>query len=179
MAVIIQLRRGTAVEWTDANPVLEEGEIGAELDTGKFKMGNGVDAWIPLEYSSGIQGDPGTDGALWYDGEGAPDGATGVDGDYYLDIVNGDVYKKDGTWSVVASAKGPQGEQGETGEGLTFNWDETALGVRVGDEGSYNYVELKGVQGEQGDPGDPVGNFDGGGPDSVYTTLIIDGGVEL
>lgn len=52
MAVNIQLRRGNASEWTSANPVLMEGELGLELDTGKYKIGNGSTAWNSLSYSS-------------------------------------------------------------------------------------------------------------------------------
>lgn len=50
MATQIQLRRGTAAEWTSANPTLAEGEIGLELDTSKFKIGNGSDNWTTLDY---------------------------------------------------------------------------------------------------------------------------------
>lgn len=50
MAVIIQIRRGTAAQWTDANPTLADGEIGLEKDTGKEKIGDGVTAWNSLGY---------------------------------------------------------------------------------------------------------------------------------
>ena len=52
MAIRIQNRRGTASEWTTANPTLSSGEIGFETDTGKFKIGNGSTAWSDLDYSS-------------------------------------------------------------------------------------------------------------------------------
>jgi hypothetical protein len=52
MAIRIQNRRGTASEWTTANPTLSSGEIGFETDTGKFKIGNGSTAWDDLVYSS-------------------------------------------------------------------------------------------------------------------------------
>ena len=48
MAVQIQFRRGTALEWSTANPVLAEGELGVVTDTGRYKIGNGVDAWNAL-----------------------------------------------------------------------------------------------------------------------------------
>ena len=38
MAVTIQIRRGTAASWTSSNPILAEGELAVELDTGKFKI---------------------------------------------------------------------------------------------------------------------------------------------
>jgi hypothetical protein len=46
----IKLRRGTAAEWTSANPVLADGETGFERDTNKVKIGNGVTAWASLPY---------------------------------------------------------------------------------------------------------------------------------
>ena len=45
-----QFRRGTAAQWTSANPTLAAGEPGLETDTGKFKVGNGSTAWNSLAY---------------------------------------------------------------------------------------------------------------------------------
>lgn len=53
MAQLIQHRRGTAAEWTAANPVLAAGELGLELDTGRFKFGNGSTTWTGLAYAGG------------------------------------------------------------------------------------------------------------------------------
>lgn len=55
MPTKIQFRRGTYTQWANANPILSEGEIGLELDTSKFKIGNGSSAWNSLSYG-GIQG---------------------------------------------------------------------------------------------------------------------------
>jgi len=49
----IQLRRGTAAAWTSANPILAAGEVGAETDTGRTKVGDGVTAWTSLAYADG------------------------------------------------------------------------------------------------------------------------------
>lgn len=46
----IRLRRDTAANWTAANPVLLNGEIGLETDTRKFKAGNGSSTWSSLSY---------------------------------------------------------------------------------------------------------------------------------
>jgi hypothetical protein len=46
----IQIRRGTAAQWTSANPVLSAGELGFETDTGLLKGGNGSTAWNSLPY---------------------------------------------------------------------------------------------------------------------------------
>jgi hypothetical protein len=55
MAVVtqIQIRRGTAAQWTSTNPTLAAGEQGFETDTGKFKIGNGSTAWTSLAYAAG------------------------------------------------------------------------------------------------------------------------------
>jgi len=55
MATRMQQRRGTATQWTDANPVLAAGEIGFETDTGQFKMGDGVTAWASLSYFKNLE----------------------------------------------------------------------------------------------------------------------------
>ncbi|MBB5167194.1 hypothetical protein [Mycobacterium sp. AZCC_0083] len=46
----IQLRRGTAAQWTSANTLLAAGELGAETDTGKLKVGDGSSHWNALYY---------------------------------------------------------------------------------------------------------------------------------
>jgi hypothetical protein len=50
MATRMQQRRGTADQWTAADPVLAPGEIGFETDTGQFKIGDGTNHWADLSY---------------------------------------------------------------------------------------------------------------------------------
>ena len=50
MADLIQIRRDTASNWTSANTVLAQGELGAETDTSKIKIGNGSTVWNSLGY---------------------------------------------------------------------------------------------------------------------------------
>jgi hypothetical protein len=50
MAIRMQQRRGTAEQWTLANPVLAEGEVGFEIDNNQFKLGDGVNRWDDLSY---------------------------------------------------------------------------------------------------------------------------------
>jgi hypothetical protein len=52
MAVVtqIQIRRGTASQWTSTNPTLAAGELGLETDTLLMKAGNGSSAWTALAY---------------------------------------------------------------------------------------------------------------------------------
>jgi Major tropism determinant N-terminal domain len=52
-------------------------------------------------------GQDGQDGSVWRNGNGPPNNSLGINGDYYLDDNNGDVYlKSSGTYSVVANIQG-------------------------------------------------------------------------
>jgi len=97
MAIKVQLRRGTAAQWSSANPLLAEGELGLELDTGKFKVGNGTQNWNALVYASGIQGPTGPAGAAGANGATGPAGVNGVAG--------------------PTGERGPTGAQGPAGDG--------------------------------------------------------------
>ncbi len=50
----MQQRRGTAAQWISTNsgngPILAPGEIGYETDTNKFKIGDGTNHWLTLDY---------------------------------------------------------------------------------------------------------------------------------
>lgn len=48
--ITYQLKRGYADRWIEVNPVLRQGEPGFEIDTGKLKIGNGIDTWVNLSY---------------------------------------------------------------------------------------------------------------------------------
>lgn len=135
MAVQIQYRRGTAAQWTSVNPVLAQGEPGYEYDTGKFKVGNGVDNWNALPYSSGIQGPVGPAGPTGPIGPQGPQGLTGPTG---LTGATGAV-----------GATGPQGPQGPKGD--------------KGDTGSQGPIGLTGPQGPIGLTG-PTGATGATGP---------------
>ena len=51
MPTRIQIRRSVASVWEIANPILAEGEIGLESDTGRLKLGNAVTPWRDLRYA--------------------------------------------------------------------------------------------------------------------------------
>jgi hypothetical protein len=92
MAISIQLRRGLAIEWSTVNPLLAEGELAVELDTGLYKLGDGVRLWNDLPYSSGppgpqgpqgiqgLVGPKGADGIIGHDGAVGPQGPIGPEG---------------------------------------------------------------------------------------------------
>jgi len=91
MAQQIQLRRGTAAEWTSANPILAAGEKGVELDTGLEKTGNGVTPWNSLSYFGGSGGG----------GGGAVDSVNGLTG---VVVINADHISDSGTTKKFATA---------------------------------------------------------------------------
>lgn len=51
MGTRMQQRRGTTAEWTAANPVLSDGELGYNRTTGEIRIGDGVTAWNSLPSS--------------------------------------------------------------------------------------------------------------------------------
>ena len=103
---LIQLRRGTAAQWTSTNPTLSAGETGFETDTGKFKLGNGSQAWTALKYAGG--------GGIEVS-ETAP--ASPDQGALWFNSTNGITYiRYDSYWIELSPAiTGPQGPAGAAG----------------------------------------------------------------
>lgn len=56
MSSIYLFRRKTAANWTSQNPVLMDGELGLETDTGLFKFGNGSTTWNSRPYAGASVG---------------------------------------------------------------------------------------------------------------------------
>jgi len=50
----VRARRGTDTEWTTANIILRQGELGYESNTGRLKVGNGENVWNELSYSESL-----------------------------------------------------------------------------------------------------------------------------
>jgi hypothetical protein len=125
MAVNIQVRRGTASQWSSSNPTLSEGELGVELDTSKFKIGTGVANWNTLPYATGIQGPQGIQGVQGLQGVQGIQGPQGLQG--------------------VQGIQGPQGIQGRQG----------TQGIQgpQGTTGIQGIQGIQGVQGRQGTQG--------------------------
>ena len=49
----ILLRNDTAANWVSNNPILAKGEMGIEINTKKFKFGDGITPWNNLQYGAG------------------------------------------------------------------------------------------------------------------------------
>ena len=52
MSVRIQIRRDTGTNWSSANTVLAEGEIGLNTTNDRYKIGDGTTAWNNLLYAA-------------------------------------------------------------------------------------------------------------------------------
>jgi hypothetical protein len=68
----------------------------------------------------GPQGTAGTNGNKWYSWTGVPSQALGALGDYYLNVVTGDVWQKVSNeggpeWAIAGNIRGPQGVAGIAG----------------------------------------------------------------
>ena len=105
----MQQRRGTASQWTTANPVLAAGEIGFETDTNKFKIGDGSSAWTALPYFTNLDAIvAGAPGALDTLNELAA--ALGDDENFATTVTNslaakaGVLVKTDSQWSSYSTA---------------------------------------------------------------------------
>ena len=51
MATRIKLRRDTAANWLESNPILAQGETGFETDSRAMKLGDGATRWKDLKYA--------------------------------------------------------------------------------------------------------------------------------
>ena len=60
----VLLRRDTSANWTSTNPTLAAGELGAESNTGRLKLGDGSTAWNGLAYLGGVTSVNGSTGVV-------------------------------------------------------------------------------------------------------------------
>jgi hypothetical protein len=80
MATRMQQRRGTAAQWSAANPVLAAGEIGFETDEGRFKIGDGSNPWSDLTYFADLSSiGESIEGYVTLDSVGVADGVASLD----------------------------------------------------------------------------------------------------
>lgn len=144
-----KLRRGTAAAWLAADPILQSGEPGVEIDTGKLKIGNGIAKWTELGYLSG-EGAPGEDGA---DGLSA----------YQIAVLNGFIGTEVAWLASLEGTPGTNGTNGADGsdgapgadgsDGASAYEVAVAQGF-VGNEAAW-LLSLKGADGSDGADGPP------------------------
>lgn len=118
--------------------VIVSGEAGNAIE----KRPTGLFA-APGTGQIGPAGAPGTPGTVLRSGSGAPSNALGINGDYYLNTTNGDIYQKaSGVYAVSGNLKGPTGQQGIQGQ----------QGA-AGQQGATGQQGIQGIQGIQGPAG--------------------------
>lgn len=133
----------------------------------------------------------------WYTGEGPPNDSLGNNGDSYLDLTTGDVYKRDpNTWTKVGNLKGDDGKRGNvilTGSGAPSadagDVGDLYLDTKSGDlyeKTADGWEKIANLQGPAGPPGPqgPKGaagtsggsgsGDDGGGKGSTKTSTSSD-----
>jgi hypothetical protein len=134
------------------------GEPGYEMDTRKFKMGDGQTPWSQLPYYMGVTGATGLAGSTGPTGSVGATGATGATG---ISNVPGPTGPTGATGSVgatgatgsagISNVPGPQGQQGPTGPQGTQG-PEGLQGIE-GPQGQQGPTGPQGTQGEQGTSG--------------------------
>ncbi len=85
-------------------------------------------------------------------GIGAPSNVVGIDGDFYIDIKNLNIYgpKMKKKWPKAVSLKGSDGDDGKSGsDGRTISNASTVAGP-IGNQGTQGIAGDAGVKGEQG-----------------------------
>lgn len=98
-------------------------------------------------------GGGGGSGSAWHNGNGAPGSLVGVDGDYYLNVTNGDIYAKSlGSWAVIGNIKGPQGNPGNNGISVTGT-SINGLGHLIVTLSNTNTIDAGKVTGNDGSAG--------------------------
>lgn len=124
-----------------------------DTQLGVRKEGDWSYSYKDLKGPKGDKGEPGTRGPQGERGSGI----TSISA---LDNNRVQLEYGDGQSVIVniPTVAGKQGERGEKGKGLEFNWRGTELGVRQEGTSNYSYQNLQGVQGTSGTTGvDGVG----------------------
>jgi len=133
MAFRVQIRRDTTLNWNTNDPILLDGEFGYETDTGRYKIGNGIDVWSDLIYSLvGITGPTGGTGATGATGLTGSTGITGPTGSQGIQGPTGDTGPTGPTGS-----QGPIGNTGQNGITGATGADTSILSINAQ---STNYI---------------------------------------
>jgi len=156
----LQIRRDTLANWVSTNPVLANGEMGINLNTYQYKLGDGTKTWNQLPYA-GIAGPTGSPGSTLSSATGAtgvtgPIGPTGMTGPTGISStgVTGSVRLG------FTGFTGPTGTQatGSTGQAGTLG--PTGYTGTLGTTGNTGPTGQAGAAGSRGATG-PVGDTTG------------------
>ena len=166
----LQIRRDSLANWVSNNPVLASGEMGINLDTYQYKLGDGVKTWIQLPYA-GLAGPTGVPGPAIGTGTGAT-GATGSIGPTGITGPTG-ISSTGVTGSVRIGFTGYIGPTGLSATGQTGQTGTIGPTGYTGATGSSVYTGPTGLAGSAGSrgPTGPAGYATGyTGPSSTGPT---------
>jgi hypothetical protein len=131
----IQIRRGTAAQWTSANPTLASGEWGYETDTNKGKIGNGTTAWNSLAYILGVGDIDGVTAGTGLTG-GGTSGTVTLAIDSSVVTLSGSQVLSNKTLSGSSNTLSNIGNSSLTNSSITINGTPVSLGGSVTIEAS-------------------------------------------
>jgi len=156
------------------------GQPGAQGPTGP--MGPTGPSGGP-EGPMGPAGPSGTPGSVWRNGTGVPANTIGIDGDYYLNDTNGNVYVKvGGAYTLTANIDGSTGPAGPTGPvgpagatGPTGPTGPTGAPGPTGPQGPQGIIEEAPVDGSYYSRHNGAWGLSPGGGDVSHTTTLTAG----
>jgi hypothetical protein len=136
--VRIQVRRGTASQWTSVNPILAAGEMGVESDSNLFKFGNGSSTWTALAYANNSDvaiGEISQDAVNQALAVGAGLTKTYNDGANTITVAVDDSYfnelAQDAVNSAIQAGTGITRVYNDSNNTITFSADEAVLATRT------------------------------------------------
>ena len=118
-------------------------------DNGTWKLIGNVKGSKGDTGAQGPKGDTGATGRSIHTGSTRPDNAQGQNGDVFVNVLTGDLYRKDnGTWKLIGNVKGSKGDTGAQGP----KGDKGDTGAQ-GPKGSKGDTGAQGPKGNKGDTG--------------------------
>ena len=176
-------RYNPAAIWKKVNPVLIEGEMGIESDTGLFKFGDGKTPWNNLRYAGGGGSDGQVDTTLTKAGQAADAAATGkaiqeVDEKMFTGtiaeyqtayragkipigtVVNLTDDDNEGLGGVVVVTKLPLAQENYRGRAIVLESNGTdSLQVCLKKSGAYNWYQASLSDTQETGTGEEIGNI--------------------
>jgi len=129
----------------------------SQSENGLLVFDTDVNLFYFWMFPNWIAMDAGASGTLWRSGTVQPQNSMGAEGDFYLNVVDGNVYRKgDGEYVVTLNIRGEAGPEGPQGpQGGKGDPGEAGPQGEIGPIGPQGLAGPEGPQGPQGEKGDP------------------------
>lgn len=82
----IKNKKDSSLNWNSENPILLDGELGIESDTGLIKIGDGITTWDKLKYSNSTKAEQDSNGNLIIDHYATKTELTNISNSFNLSI---------------------------------------------------------------------------------------------